>query len=40
MNAAKALLEHAGMTNVQVGPHGVYVSAVATVGQLRSARSR
>ncbi len=33
--AAKALLEHAGMTHVQVGPHGVYVSADATVDQLR-----
>jgi subtilase family serine protease len=35
--AVKALLERAGMTDVQVGPHGVYVSAVATVDQLRSA---
>ncbi len=35
-NAVKALLENAGMTNVQVGPHGVYVSATATVAQLRT----
>lgn len=33
--AVKALLEHAGMTHVQAGPHGVYVSAEATVHQLR-----
>jgi subtilase family serine protease len=37
VNAAKAMLEKAGMTNVTVGPHGVYVSATATVAQLRSA---
>ena len=36
VNAVKAMLEHAGMTDIQVGPHGVYVSAVATVAQLRS----
>src|ERR1700677_3063634 len=30
VNAVKAMLEHAGMTDIQVGPHGVYVSAVAT----------
>jgi subtilase family serine protease len=36
VNAVKALLEHAGMSDVQVGPHGVYVSATGTVSQLRS----
>ena len=36
VNTVKALLEHAGMSNVEVGPHGVYVSATATVSQLRS----
>jgi subtilase family serine protease len=36
VQAAKVLLERAGMTDVTVGPHGVYVSAVATVDQLRS----
>src|SRR5580704_697725 len=25
VNTVKALLEHAGMSNVEVGPHGVYV---------------
>jgi subtilase family serine protease len=35
-NAVKALLENAGMTNVQIGPHGVYVTATATVAQLRT----
>ncbi len=34
--AVKALLEHAGMTDVQVGPIGAYVSAQATVAQIRS----
>src|SRR5579862_9056932 len=34
VDAVKALLEHAGMANVTVGPHGVYVSAKATVAQL------
>jgi subtilase family serine protease len=34
--AVKTLLEHAGMSDVQVGPHGVYVSATATVSQLRA----
>lgn len=34
--AVEKLLEDAGMKNVQVGPHGVYVSATATVAQLRS----
>jgi len=34
--AAKALLERAGMKDIEVGPHGVYVSATATVAQLRS----
>ncbi len=37
VNQVKALLENAGMKNVTVGPHGVYVSAVATVAQLRTA---
>jgi subtilase family serine protease len=37
VNQVKALLEHAGMKNVTVGPHGVYVTAVATVAQLRTA---
>ena len=36
VNAVKALLEQAGMNNVEVGPHGVYVSATATVAQLRT----
>jgi subtilase family serine protease len=36
VNAVKAMLERGGMTDIQVGPHGVYVSAVATVAQLRS----
>jgi len=36
VNAVKALLESAGMTDLVVGPHGVYVSATATVAQLRS----
>jgi subtilase family serine protease len=31
------LLENAGMKNVTVGPHGVYVSATATVAQIRKA---
>jgi len=35
--AVKSLLEHAGMTNVTQGPHGVYVTATATVAQLRTA---
>jgi subtilase family serine protease len=39
VNQVKALLEHAGMKNVTVGPHGVYVQAVATVAQLRTAFS-
>lgn len=34
--AAKALLENAGMKDIEVGPHGVYVSATATVAQLRA----
>jgi len=34
VGAVKALLEHAGMTEVKVGPEGVYVSATATVSQL------
>ncbi|HEY4443008.1 MAG TPA: S53 family peptidase [Steroidobacteraceae bacterium] len=36
VNAVKAMLEHAGMSDLQVGPHGVYVSATATVSQLRN----
>ncbi len=36
VQAAKALLEHGGMTDVTVGPDGVYVSATATVAQLRT----
>jgi subtilase family serine protease len=36
VNAAKALLEQAGMTDVQVGPHGAYLTAQATVNQLRT----
>ena len=36
VNAVSALLENAGMTNVEVGPFGVYVSATATVRQLRT----
>ncbi len=35
--AVKTLLEHAGMTNVESGPHGMYVTASATVSQLKSA---
>jgi subtilase family serine protease len=35
--AVQKLLEQAGMKNVTVGPHGVYVSATATVAQLRTA---
>lgn len=37
VNQVKALLENAGMKNVTVGPNGVYVEAVATVAQLRTA---
>ena len=37
VGAVKTLLEHAGMTNVTQGPHGMYVTATATVAQLRSA---
>ncbi len=37
VNAVKTLLEHAGMTDLVVGPHGAYVSATATVAQLRTA---
>ncbi len=36
VDAVQALLEHAGMADVAVGPHGVYVSATATVTQLRA----
>jgi len=36
VNSVKALLENAGMAHVQVGPNGAYVSATATVGQLRT----
>jgi subtilase family serine protease len=35
--AVEKLLEQSGMKNVTVGPHGVYVSATATVAQLRTA---
>jgi subtilase family serine protease len=35
--AVKTLLEHAGMTHVTQGPHGMYVTATATVAQLRTA---
>ena len=34
--AVRSMLEHAGMSNIEVGPHGVYVSATATVSQLRA----
>jgi len=34
--AVTALLEQAGMKDVAVGPHGVYVSATATVVQMRT----
>jgi subtilase family serine protease len=37
--AVEKLLEQAGMKNVAVGPHGVYVSATATVAQLKTAFS-
>jgi subtilase family serine protease len=37
VNGVKAMLEKAGMSDVQVGPYGVYVSARATVSQLRTA---
>jgi subtilase family serine protease len=36
VQAARALLENAGMTHVEVGPHGMYVSATATVSQLKT----
>jgi subtilase family serine protease len=36
VNTVKALLEHAGMTDVVVGPLGAYVSARATVSQIKS----
>lgn len=36
VDVARALREHAGMADVAVGPHGVYVSATATVAQLRA----
>jgi subtilase family serine protease len=35
--AVEKLLEQAGMKNINVGPHGVYVSATATVAQIRTA---
>ena len=35
--AVEKLLAQAGMKNITVGPHGVYVSATATVAQLRKA---
>ena len=37
VNAVKSMLENAGMTHVQAGPNGAYVSATATVSQLRTA---
>jgi len=37
VSAVKSMLEQAGMANVTVGPHGAYVSATATVGQLTKA---
>lgn len=36
VQAVKSMLERGGMSNVRVGPGGVYVSATATVGQLRT----
>jgi subtilase family serine protease len=36
VQSVKAMLEHAGMKDVEVGPSGVYVSASATVAQLRN----
>jgi subtilase family serine protease len=36
IDAVKSLLETAGMSDVKVGPYGVYVSATATVAQLRT----
>ncbi len=36
VTAVEAILKNAGMRQVTVGPAGAYVSAVATVGQLRS----
>jgi subtilase family serine protease len=33
----KSLLVHSGMTNVTEGPHGMYITATATVAQLRTA---
>ncbi len=35
--AVEKLLEQSGMKNVTVGPHGAYVSATATVAQIRKA---
>jgi subtilase family serine protease len=37
VEAVRAFLEKAGMTHVTVGPFGVYVSATASVSQLRTA---
>lgn len=37
VNAVKTMLEQAGMKDLVVGPHGAYVTANATVAQLRSA---
>ncbi len=37
VSSVQAMLQQAGMANVSVGPLGTYVSATATVGQLRSA---
>lgn len=35
--AVRTLLERSGMTNVTEGPHGMYVTATATVAELRTA---
>ncbi len=37
VSSVQAMLQQAGMANVSVGPLGTYVSATATVGQLRAA---
>jgi subtilase family serine protease len=36
VQTVKTFLEHGGLSNVTVGPDGVYVSATATVAQLRN----
>ncbi len=35
--AARAMLENAGMTDITVGPGGIFITATATVAQIRSA---